>query len=98
MNQNFIFEWLQQQRLSGSEDYFTVKEIKMGVCSNKAYNGYARNIGHECIRLYAFGYLELINPHSWRRGYRLKKKFLKVLIITSPLNKDLTAQEYRDRG
>lgn len=98
MNQDIIFCWLQQQLRSGNDSFFTVKEIRQALASDKSYNGYSRNIGLLLIRLYAFGYLELINPHSWRRAYRLKKKFLKNKIITSPFNKDLTAQEYRDRG
>lgn len=98
MNQAVIFEWFQKQAVTGNHRFFTVKEISKSLRDDKDFNGSHHNISILLIKLYSFGYLELRDAHSWRRSYKLKAKFIKEKKVTSPLDKDLTAEQYRDRG
>jgi hypothetical protein len=83
MGQDFIIEWLRLQRLSGDNNFFSVKQI------NKAMQDYGlpfgNNISLQVNKLYAGGFLEIRLKHGkiWHtyrnRKFRLKKYYVGVV-------------------
>ena len=64
--------FLKLQRLSGCEDYFTVREIAEAVNGNIGGGAFWAQVN----QLYAFGYLEVMSESWNRRKFRIKLEYV----------------------
>lgn len=74
-DQTIILNWFIKQREDGNHDFFSVKLVlkcleEEGILTN----GNTRN---QINRLYAYGYLDVINPSAWKRRFRVRDKYVK---------------------
>lgn len=76
MSQDEIIDWLREQRLHGSCEFFSIPSIKDGV-SASGLSG-AWRIHEQCLQLYRFGILEIRRDGLRIIGYRLRKKYVIV--------------------
>lgn len=73
MSQDEIVDWLRQRRIEGSAAFYSVVEIKAGICAS-GFGGGLR-IYEQCVQLYRFGVLEIRRNGLEIVGYRLRKKY-----------------------
>jgi hypothetical protein len=93
MNQSELFEWLQKVYNQGDKRYWNIKMIR-------DIFPFDTSIGRKVNRLYAWGYLEIEEEARWYRKFRIKSKYknLKIGLLKSPLDPNISAQEYRELG
>lgn len=72
-----VFNWLKNKRASGSEDFYTINDIRAGLKSSVNNGCNFDHIGSDVIKLTEFGYLEIKDRFTWNKRYRIKKKYIK---------------------
>ena len=75
MGQIEVYEFLKQQRQSGNEQYFTVKDIKEALKNCPTHSKNIRGTWSAVCNLEASGHIE--TQDDFRRNVRLKKKYIK---------------------
>lgn len=73
MGQDDIVEWLRQKRLAGDSSFFSVQEIRQGVCASGFSSG--ARVYEQCLQLYRFGILDMRRNGLLIGGYRLRRKY-----------------------
>ena len=68
MRQNDVFEWLKNEYDRGNRDFFTIKQIG-GAFPGCAY------INRLVVKLYAWGYLDVLIGDNFKRSFRIKEKY-----------------------
>ena len=84
MGQIEIYSFLKTQRETGSENYYSAKEIYKGLKVAGISRTHRNCIYTSLIQLERFEYVEVKmrgNLRSFHRTYRLKKKYCKEAII-----------------
>jgi len=66
-----LIEFLEQQRATGNDIFFSPMEIY-----KQAGNISKHRIASSLRKLYAYGFLEVNNSNIWKRKYRLKSKYV----------------------
>lgn len=74
MSQDEIMDWLRKQRLDGSAEFFSIPQIKAGICASGLTSG--ARVYEQCLQLYRFGVLEIRRSGALVAGYRLRKKYV----------------------
>jgi len=73
--QTIILNWFIRQREAGNHDFFSVKYILKSLENEGVLtNG---NTRMQINRLYAYNYLDVINPEAWKRRFRVRDKYVK---------------------
>lgn len=92
MNQPELYKWFCQRRQSGDHSYYSLKDIEKLLKENY--------LSLKIRTLYAWGYLEVEDSTRWKVRYRIKKFYMdkENRILSSPLSKDISMAEYRERA
>jgi len=76
MGQSDVYEWLRNQRLSGNNEYFSVKQVVDNLhCQNGNSGTNVRSVWKQLRSLDKFGYIETVV--GWPSYFRVKSKFVK---------------------
>jgi len=89
VTQNEIYDYLRNEFIMGNRRFFSVRELArhFDIDYSKAHK--------DIIKLYAYGYLELLNPFNSRRLYRIKASVVGIRDVVSPLDKNITISDFR---
>jgi len=77
MGQEDIFKFLQEQRLSGEERFFSAREVSKKLREKGMSNGALHGVPGDLRRLEVTGFLEAKCQgkwNDWNRTYRLKRE------------------------
>ena len=82
MGQVDVFFWLRNQRQSGDQRYFTVKQVQDGLRNQGKTNGTILGVRGDLLQLERMGYIEVSGYdekkpwRDWQRSFRIKEKYL----------------------
>lgn len=77
MAQGDILMWLGKKRIGGDVSYFSPLDVYMGMKDIEASTGGVRL---KLSQLFEFGFLDMEQEGLWRRKYRLKEKYLGLIV------------------